>query len=54
MPDRPIVCADCGGEFAFTERDQAFYAERGFEPPKRCKECREKRKRNKEREQGRY
>ena len=39
-----LVCKDCGKEFEFTENDQRFYAEKGFEPPKRCKECRQKRK----------
>ena len=39
-----IVCQDCGKEFDFTVRDQEFYKENGFSEPKRCKDCREKRK----------
>ena len=39
-----ITCQDCGQEFIFTDNEQKFYAEKGFLPPKRCKECREKRK----------
>ena len=31
----------CGKEFAFTAKDQAFYAEKEFTQPKRCKECRQ-------------
>lgn len=43
--DETIVCSDCGNEFIFTARDQAFYAEKGFtNKPKRCKACRDKRK----------
>lgn len=46
MPDQTIRCQDCGQDFAFTERDQDFYAGKGFTPPKRCRPCREKRKQN--------
>jgi CxxC-x17-CxxC domain-containing protein len=43
--DKNIVCADCGAEFVHSAADQARYAERGFtNEPKRCRECREKRK----------
>ncbi len=43
--DKTIVCADCGQEFVHSADDQARYAERGFtNEPKRCRECREKRK----------
>ncbi len=44
MKDKKIVCSDCGTEFVFTVREQEFYAEKGFSEPKRCKDCREKRK----------
>lgn len=43
--DKTIKCLDCGTEFVFSARDQEFYAEKGFtNEPKRCKECRDKRK----------
>lgn len=42
--DKKIKCQDCGEDFTFTERDQNFYQEKGFEPPKRCKSCRNARK----------
>lgn len=42
--DVKIKCQDCGEDFIFTERDQKFYEEKGFEPPKRCKNCRNARK----------
>lgn len=45
MADKTLVCKDCGKEFIFTEGEQAFYQERGFEnEPKRCVECRKARK----------
>ncbi len=45
MQDKTLVCKDCGSEFAFTVRDQQFYAEKGFEnEPQRCRDCRTQRK----------
>lgn len=43
--DKTIVCADCGATFVHSAQDQARYAERGFtNEPKRCRDCRDKRK----------
>lgn len=42
MPDKTLVCVDCGKEFIFTEGEQTFYTEKGLHEPKRCKECRVK------------
>ena len=43
--DKTIKCVDCDTEFVFTAREQEFYAEKGFNnEPKRCKDCRDKRK----------
>ena len=43
--DKKLVCKDCGQEFIFTAGEQDFYKEKGLEnEPKRCKECRDKRK----------
>ena len=45
MADRTLTCKDCGSEFIFTEGEQAFYAEKGFEnDPVRCADCRRARK----------
>ena len=52
--DRKIKCQDCGEEFNFSERDQEFYQEKGFEPPKRCKNCRAIRKDRMINEKGGY
>ena len=49
MADKTIVCRDCGKEFLFTEGEQAFYKEKGFDnEPVRCIACRRAKK-----EQGR-
>ncbi len=43
--DKTIACADCGTDFIHSADDQSRYAERGFtNEPKRCRDCREKRK----------
>lgn len=39
-----IKCQDCGEEFIFTDGEEAFYKEKGFPEPKRCKNCRQARK----------
>jgi CxxC-x17-CxxC domain-containing protein len=40
MTDLQLTCSDCGQEFTFTSEDQAFFQERGYSAPKRCKACR--------------
>lgn len=43
--DKSIVCKDCGKEFIFTAGEQEFYDQKGFKnQPLRCKECRAKKK----------
>ena len=45
MADKNLVCRDCGKDFVFTEGEQAFYKEKGFDnEPVRCVECRRARK----------
>lgn len=45
MSDKTLTCKDCGSEFTFTEGEQAFYKEKGFEnEPVRCPDCRRARK----------
>ncbi len=45
MADKTLVCKDCGAEFVFTESEQAFYKEKGFDnEPLRCAPCRKQRK----------
>ncbi len=45
MEDKILSCKDCGNEFIFTEREQVFFAEKGFaNQPLRCRECRQARR----------
>lgn len=45
MPDKSLVCVDCGSQFVFTAGEQDFYAQKGFtNPPTRCANCRAARK----------
>jgi len=50
MSEQPqiIVCRDCGAEFRFGIGEQALFAERGFEAPTRCRDCRAARKTKRE------
>lgn len=44
MADKTIKCKDCGNDFIFTEAEQAFYKEKGFDnEPVRCPDCRKAR-----------
>lgn len=55
MPDKNIQCKDCGATFVFTESEQAFYQEKGFEnEPQRCPECRAVRKQARNSNRGGY
>lgn len=40
MADETLTCQDCKCEFEFSEGERAWFAEKGFDPPKRCKPCR--------------
>ena len=45
MADKILQCKDCGAEFVFTEGEQEFYREKGFEnDPVRCPACRKAKK----------
>jgi Probable zinc-ribbon domain len=45
MADKTLVCRDCQEQFVFTEGEQKFYAEKGFEnEPQRCPPCRKNKK----------
>ena len=57
MADKTLTCKDCGKEFVYTEGEQAFYKEKGFEnEPQRCADCRraKKQQRNNDRGNKRY
>jgi len=42
--DQELMCSDCGQSFTFSAEDQAFFNERGYSTPKRCKPCRQAKK----------
>lgn len=44
--DQTIQCKDCGKDFTWTADEQAFYQEKGFNAPLRCKDCRAKARAN--------
>ena len=53
MPDKMLNCRDCSAEFAFTEGEQQFYKEKGFEnEPVRCPDCRRARKNARQSQNG--
>lgn len=43
--DKTLKCVDCGESFIFTAGEQAYYYSKQLSEPKRCKPCRELRKR---------
>lgn len=45
MPNKTISCKNCKATFEFTEREQEFYAEKGFQnEPQKCPTCRAEQK----------
>ena len=42
--NQQLQCTECGVIFEFSADDQEFFAKKGYTPPKRCPECRAKRK----------
>lgn len=44
MDSKTLTCQDCGNQFEFTAEEQQFFADKGFEEPKRCKACRNAKK----------
>ncbi len=49
--DQTLICADCQNSFTWDAKEQEFFAERGYAAPKRCKDCRQARKRRDVREE---
>ncbi len=39
-----LTCRDCGKSFVFSEKEQAFFAQKKWKDPVRCPLCREKNK----------
>jgi hypothetical protein len=47
--DVRLRCADCGTVFLFSQGERRVYIEKGFGLPKRCRPCRDERRRQRER-----
>jgi CxxC-x17-CxxC domain-containing protein len=41
MDVKEITCASCNSVFSFTVEEQEFYEAKGFQPPRKCKPCRD-------------
>lgn len=46
--DINLTCCDCGEHFIFTAGEQRYFEERGLSAPKRCKACRQQRRKDAE------
>ena len=45
MEDKILTCKDCSAQFAFSGREQQFFADKGFQnEPQRCRDCRQARR----------
>ena len=42
--DKVITCHVCGSDFTFEAGEQYYFRERGYQDPKRCPECRAKKR----------
>jgi len=45
LDGRVLQCADCGAQFEFGVEEQQRFAARGFAEPKRCRPCRDVKRR---------
>lgn len=43
--DKVLHCCDCKQSFVFTAGEQAYFTSKGLSEPRRCKPCRDLRKR---------
>jgi len=44
LKDRVLYCCDCGKSFIFSSGEQAYFQSKNLSQPKRCPECRKKRR----------
>ncbi|MFC2045594.1 zinc-ribbon domain containing protein [Chloroflexota bacterium] len=42
--NKSLICVECGCEFIFTIGEQRYYLSKGLSTPKRCSQCRLRRK----------
>lgn len=48
MQTTDITCSACGTDFPFTQEEREFYESKGFQPPRKCKPCRDAAKQNRD------
>jgi hypothetical protein len=41
MKDQMLFCVQCDEPFLFTVKEQLRHSRQGFDPPRRCPECRQ-------------
>jgi len=46
LEDEIITCCDCGEFFLWTVGEQRYYKSKKLSPPRRCKHCRDERRRS--------
>lgn len=49
-----LTCKQCGKEFTMADSEIKFYKEKNLQLPKRCKECRDKNKRERAKQSSQY
>ncbi|MFC1871063.1 zinc-ribbon domain containing protein [Chloroflexota bacterium] len=42
--DKTLTCIDCDKTFIFSENEQRYFASKGLLEPKRCPDCRKRRR----------
>lgn len=50
LTDTKINCVDCDTTFTLSLGEQKWFTEKGFSMPKRCPDCRARRKEDREKE----
>jgi NAD-dependent SIR2 family protein deacetylase len=54
LKNKTIRCVDCGADFTFSVGEQRYFLSKGLSVPKRCPQCRLKRKLTLVREGGEH
>lgn len=44
VENKVLVCVDCGAHFVFSSGEQRYFFSKGLSIPKRCPNCRQKRR----------
>ena len=52
LKDKTLQCVDCGSDFIFGPGEQKYFLSKSLSQPKRCPQCRLKRKLTLVREEG--